>query len=101
MNKKLLTTLGCSGSIALSLLGADAVSAKEYVFTAPDLDNQLAEIPASQTDYPFADCSCNEYDAETAAEIDRQGDKAIQLYGCDCAGCRNLVGNYNWGQPQS
>lgn len=101
MNKKLLTTLGCSGSIALSLLGANSVSAKEYVFTAPELDNQLAEIPASQTDYPFADCSCSEYDAETAAEIDRQGDKAIELYGCDCAGCRNLARNYDSEQPQS
>ena len=100
MNKKLLTTLGCSGSVVLSLLGANSVSAKEYVFTAP-VDNQLAEIPASETDYPFADCSCSEYDAETAAEIDRQGDKAIELYGCDCAGCRNLARNYDSGQPQS
>ncbi|MEY2856030.1 MAG: hypothetical protein RLZZ74_339, partial [Cyanobacteriota bacterium] len=24
---------------------------------------------------------------------DREGDKAIALYGCDCAGCRNLVRN--------
>ncbi len=101
MNKKLLTTLGCSGSIALSLLGANSVNAKEYVFTAPELDNQLAEIPESKTDYPFIDCSCTEYDAETAAEIDRQGDKAIELYGCDCAGCRNLVRNYDSEQPQS
>ena len=100
MNKKLLTTLGCSGSVVLSLLGANSVSAKEYVFTAP-VDNQLAEIPESQTDYPFADCSCSEYDAETAAEIDRQGDKAIELYGCDCAGCRNLARNYDSEQPQS
>ena len=100
MNKKLLTTLGCSGSVVLSLLGANSVSAKEYVFTAP-VDNQLAEIPESQTDYPFADCSCSEYDAETAAEIDRQGDKAIELYGCDCAGCRNLARNSVPDQPQS
>lgn len=92
MNKKLLTVLGCSGSVALSLLSANSASAKEYVFTAPELED-TAEIPASQTDYPFADCSCDEYDAETAAELDREGDKAISLYGCDCAGCRNLVRN--------
>ena len=100
MNKKLLTTLGCSGSIALSILGADSVSAKEYVFTAPELD-KLAEIPERETDYPFADCSCQEYDAETAAELDREGDKAIQLYGCDCAGCRNLVRNFDSDLGQS
>ena len=101
MNKRLLTTLGCSGSVALSLLGANAVSAKEYIFTAPEVDKQMAEIPASETDYPFADCSCDEYDAETAAELDREGDRAIKLYGCDCAGCRNLVRNLNSEQPQS
>lgn len=101
MNKKLLTTLGCSGSVALSLLSANSVNAREYVFTAPELDNQIAEIPKSETDYPFADCSCNEYDAETAAKLDRQGDKAIELYGCDCAGCRNLVRNIDVSQPQS
>ena len=93
MNKKLLTTLGCSSSIVLSLLGANSVNAKEYVFTAPELDSQMAEIPASEIDYPFVGCGCSAYDAETAAEIDREGDKAIELYGCDCAGHRNLVRN--------
>ena len=101
MNKKLLTVLGCSGSVALSLLNANSVNAKEYVFTAPELDSELAEIPQRETDYPFADCSCDEYDAETAAKLDREGDKAIDLYGCDCAGCRNLVRNLDSDQPQS
>ncbi len=101
MNKKLLTTLGCSGSIAIALLGANSVSAKEYVFTAPELDSQMAEIPQSETDYPFADCSCQEYDAETAAELDKEGDKAIELYGCDCAGCRNMVRNLDPDRGQS
>ena len=100
---KLLTTLGCSGSVALSLLNANAASAKEYVFTAPDVDKQTAEIPARKTDYPLIDCSCDEYDAETAAELDREGDKAIELYGCDCAGCRNMVRNVDVDteKPQS
>ena len=53
MNKKLLTILGCSSSDALSLVNANSVSAKEYVFTAPEFDNQLAEIPARATDYSF------------------------------------------------
>ncbi len=99
MNKKLLTTLGCSGSIVLSILGADAVNAKEYVFTAPELDSSVAEIPQSDKDYPFVGCSCSSYDAETAAELDRQGDKAIELYGCDCAGHRNMVSNLDSEMP--
>lgn len=103
MNKKLLTTLGCSGSVVLSLLSSNSVNAKEYIFTAPEADNQLAEIPQRETDYPLIDCSCNEYDAETAAQLDREGDQAIELYGCDCAGCRNLVRNIDQSsnQPQS
>ena len=102
MNKKVLSILGCSGSVALSLLSTNSANAKEFVFTAPELEAQTADIPASQTDYPFADCSCDEYDAETAAELDREGDKAISLYGCDCAGCRNLVRNIDSvDEPQS
>ena len=92
MDKKILTTLGCSGSIVLSILGADAVNAREYVFTAPELDSQI-EIPQSDTDYPLIGCSCSAYDAETAAKMDREGDKAIALYGCDCAGHRNMARN--------
>ena len=65
------------------------------------MDTQVNSIPERATDYPFADCSCNEYDAETAAELDREGDRAINLYGCDCAGCRNLVRNLNQEQQQS
>ncbi|WP_319420778.1 hypothetical protein [Pleurocapsa sp. FMAR1] len=93
MNKRLLTALGCSGSVALTLLSANSASAKEYVFSAPETDSEVANIPERKTDYPFADCSCDNYDPETAAKLDREGDKAIQLYGCDCAGCRNLVRN--------
>lgn len=95
MNKKLLTALGCSGSVAVALLSANSATAKEYVFIAPDTNNRVSNIPARKTDYPLINCSCSEYDEKTAAEIDREGDKAIELYGCDCAGCRNLVRNLN------
>ncbi|MEL6496592.1 MAG: hypothetical protein AAFQ41_15935 [Cyanobacteria bacterium J06623_7] len=100
MQKNLLTVLGCSSSVALSLLGANAAQAKEYVFTAPEIADR-AEIPASETDYPFMDCSCDSYDAETIKKLDREGDRAIKLYGCDCAGCRNLVRNPDVDQPQT
>ena len=101
MNKRLLTALGCSGSVALTLLSANSASAKEYVFTAPETDSEVADIPERETDYPFVDCSCDGYDAQKAAELDQEGDKAIKLYGCDCAGCRNLVRNFDANQQKS
>ncbi|MEL6930479.1 MAG: hypothetical protein AAFO95_17875 [Cyanobacteria bacterium J06600_6] len=79
----------------MSLLNANSADAKEYVFTAPEPENRIAEIPESATDYPFVDCSCYEYDAETAAKLDREGDMAVSLYGCDCSSHRNLVRNLN------
>ena len=94
MNKQTLTILGCSGSIALGLLTANAAEANtnsEYVFTAPDVNQELADIPQSNAEYPFFDCTCSEYDADMIEEVDREGDKAIARYGCDCAGCRRLV----------
>ena len=96
MDRKLLTVLGCSSSIALTLLAtnpAQANSTTEYVFTAPITDSNVAEIPASEEDYPFFDCSCSEYDPAMIESLDREGDKAIELYGCDCAGCRRLARN--------
>ena len=97
MDRKLLTVLGCSSSIALTLLAtnpAQANSTTEYVFTAPISDiNAAVEIPASDTDYPFFDCGCSEYDPAMIESVDREGDKAIELYGCDCAGCRRLARN--------
>ena len=96
MHKSILTTLGCSGSIAMALMSpqnATANPAREYTFTAPETNQQLAEIPASETDYPFFDCTCSEYDAATLKAVDKQGEKAIATFGCDCAGCRRLVSN--------
>ncbi|ELS04191.1 hypothetical protein Xen7305DRAFT_00039190 [Xenococcus sp. PCC 7305] len=96
MNRQLLTVLGCSSSLALTLLStnpAEANSSSEYVFTAPIADTNFPEIPASSEDYPFFDCSCSEYDPAMKALQDREGEKAISLYGCDCAGCRRLARN--------
>ena len=98
MNRKLLTVLGCSSSVALTLLSSNPAEAnpeREYVFDAPEMETEIVEVPYSETDYPFYDCSCSEYNAAEIEEMDREGDKAIDLYGCDCAGCRNLVRNLN------
>ncbi len=98
MNQKLLNVLGCSGSVALTLLATSSVQANtvtEYVFTAPEVEAEIANIPRRETDYPFYDCSCSEYDSAAIEQSDREGDKAIDLYGCDCAGCRRLARNIN------
>ena len=99
MDSKLLTVLGCSSSIALTLISTNPAQAKEYVFTAPIADNEIVEIPASDTEYPLFDCSCSEYDPATIEKLDREADKAIELYGCDCAGCLRLVRNLEQTAP--
>jgi hypothetical protein len=91
MKKEVLTFLGCSSSLALALMTANSAEAntiREYVFTAPNANNQIAE---TETEYPFYDCGCSEYNQADIDRLDREGDKAITLFGCDCAGCRNLV----------
>ncbi|MGV2832090.1 hypothetical protein [Myxosarcina sp. GI1(2024)] len=98
MNKKLLSILGCSGSVALTVMVANAAHAntsREYVFTAPQVSDSVVNAPRSDTDYPFYDCSCDSYDPATIEAIDREGEKAIALYGCDCAGCRYMVRNFD------
>ena len=101
MNSKILTALGCSGSIALTLLSstpARANSSVEYVFTAPAVE-EFPFIPARDTDYPLLDCSCSEYTPEMIEQFERQANKAIELYGCDCAGCLRLVRNLEETNP--
>jgi hypothetical protein len=91
MNKNILSILGCSGSLALALLNANSATAqtvdannKEYVFRAPTADRvQINSDTQKQSTSPYLS-------EETS---DREGDLAIDLYGCDCNGCRNLVSN--------
>ncbi|MGK7951095.1 MAG: hypothetical protein AB4368_20495 [Xenococcaceae cyanobacterium] len=102
MDSKLLTALGCSGSIALSLLSttpARANSSVEYVFTADAVEEEFVSIPARDTDYPLLDCSCSEYSPEMSEQFDREANKAIELFGCDCAGCLRLVRNLEETNP--
>jgi hypothetical protein len=96
MNKKNLNILGCSGSIAVALLTANSATAnpsnssnKEYVFRAPEVNKtQMQQINFQQED--------SSYSADRLEDL--EGEKAINLYGCDCSGCRNLVTNVNPAQ---
>ncbi len=102
--KNVLTWLGCSGSLTLALLTANSAQAntsnpsyREYVYTAPG----AVEVPVAAENFFDSslesdnwDCTCSNYDDTEQAEFeDREGDLAISTYGCDCAGCRNLVRN--------
>jgi hypothetical protein len=82
MNRDTLTWLGCSSSIALTLLAIQPAYAntpvREVVFTAEGIQDELVE------------CACTSGDA-LEAQLDAEGDRAIELLGCDCAGCRNFV----------
>jgi hypothetical protein len=89
MNKNILSVLGCSGSLALALVNVTSATAqptdtnvKELVFKAPTIDR--VEINKDAEKQPT---SSNLDEAMS----DREGQKAIDLYGCDCNGCRNLV----------
>jgi hypothetical protein len=61
-------------------------SYKEYVFRAP-------ESSKTQIQQGKADKENDSYLADRLEDL--EGEKAIDLYGCDCSGCRNLVSNRN------
>jgi hypothetical protein len=99
MKKDLLTLLGCSSSIALTLMtvspaSANSVPIKEYVFTSANEGTEVlaVEQPTENliADVDLSNCGCN---APDLSVTDAEGDLAIANYGCDCAGCRFLVQN--------
>lgn len=90
--KEVLSWLGCSSSLTLSLLvtgtaNAETQPMREIVFAAPNAVTEIAVTDSSE------DCLCssNVGDSPLGSSIDLVGDRAIARYGCDCAGCRNLA----------
>lgn len=70
---KLFVSLIGSMAIAIAPWSSDRVRANptEYVFSAPpEVDRELVEIPASQTDYPLYECSSESSDTETETALD-------------------------------
>jgi hypothetical protein len=79
------TTYRNSGTISIILLLTNtlAASATEYVFTAPpEVNRQIVEIPARDTEYPLYECN-----AKTVAEADR----ALDAHDCSCTDCDNKL----------
>lgn len=97
MNRDILTLLGCSGSLVLTLLAvnpakANAEPLRELVFTAPAANTSQAEkTPFAQENINNISTQDNSKYSSLNADSDTVGDLAITKYGCDCAGCRNTV----------
>lgn len=96
MTRDALTLLGCSGSLALVLLTVNPAEAstaplRELEFVAP-VANDVQDVNT-----PLAtgtlECGCAQEDSNYSSEnfTDTEGERAIETFGCDCAGCRNMV----------
>lgn len=58
------------------------VRATEYVFTAPpEVDRQLEEVPASETEYPLYECNSESGDT----------DEALDSHNCNCIDCEETT----------
>lgn len=95
MPKNILTVLGCSSSLAITLVATASAHAnqmppaeREYVFTAP-----TANLEVFADNSPSLDCGCSTSNDMSTDFTDEEGEQAISLYGCDCAGCRYMVRN--------
>ena len=85
MNKNLLTLLGCSGSLVLTILAVNPANASTRISPNPTI-NYNSEIAVNPGENPDESQS-------SLPEInsDKIGNLAIITLGCACAGCRTQV----------
>ena len=99
VHKLLAGFLKCSGALALMLVTANAglTNSTEYVFSAPpEVDNELADIPTSETDYPLYECNTEQIPAEEKAQAEETvsaEEKVIDSHNCECVDCDNATQN--------
>ncbi|WP_019507814.1 hypothetical protein [Pleurocapsa sp. PCC 7319] len=99
MIHKLLATSKCIGVLAITFVTANPVLANstEYVFSAPpEVDNELTDIPQSETDYPLYECNTEQIPAEEKAqaeETEQVEENVIDSHNCDCIDCENATQN--------
>jgi hypothetical protein len=98
MKKDRLTVLGCSGSLAVTLLTghparANALesSVREYIFTAPAADVREAVRSENSASDRAENCGCRADNPLETDFTDEEGEQAIAQLGCDCAGCRYII----------
>lgn len=87
MFEQLITTFQRSGTIAISLLLANAVNAnsQEYVYSAPpEVDYELVETPSSDEEYPLYECN---------QESEEHNQENIDSHNCDCVDCDDVGQN--------
>ncbi len=92
MQKSTLNLLGCASFSAILW----ASTAAQAELATADSPSNIATKPAysgyvefSMSEPTQAGCSCQELQLDPGS--DTVGDSAIDQYGCDCAGCRNLA----------
>ena len=81
MVNKLFATCRYWGAIATIFLLLDPLDcrATEYVFTAPpEVDREVVEIPASDTEYPLYECQ---------GETDADSESVLDSHQCTCVDC--------------
>lgn len=100
VHKLLAVFFKCSGALALLLLvtiNPGLANSTEYVFSAPpEVDNELADIPQSKTDYPLYECNTEQIRAEEKAQAEETvsaEEKVIDSHNCECVDCENATQN--------
>lgn len=89
--RQVLTWLSCSGAVALGLampkpLLAQTVPVRELIFSSTQTGEMVPPDDLS--------CACTGGGGESLITLDgsdAEGDMAIALRGCDCAGCRYIA----------
>ena len=93
VHKLLAVFLKCSGALALTLVTVNPglTNSTEYVFSAPpEVDNELADIPTSETDYPLYECNNQQVPTEEKAQAE---ENVIDSHNCECVDCENATQN--------
>jgi hypothetical protein len=87
MNKKnVLTILGCSSSLALMLATGNPARANQ-----PTVDRAIESQAPTAEEVDRSTSSADSSSDFLAPNGDTWGNLAIDRFGCDCNGCRNLV----------
>ena len=85
MVHQLFATVRSSLAIATFLLltNKGQCLSSEYIFTAPpEVDREVLEIPASETEYPLYECE---------SETETESQTALHSHACSCIDCREVT----------
>jgi hypothetical protein len=92
MSQSALNLIGCASFSAIVLISVSVQAeptANSTNSTTKPAASGYVEFSAAEPQPTQADCSCQ--NPQLDPNSDPVGDLAIEQYGCDCAGCRNLT----------